>query len=92
METPFSHHNPICYHGNHLDLAEFQTRALNSSDIKHMLYTHGWEYWRAYTYLKNLYQLWYTGDSSRKHLRTKVTPDFHLKYSKNWGNLGSESK
>ena len=27
--------------------------------------------------------------SSRKHLRTKVTPDFHLKYSKNWGNLGS---
>ena len=26
VETPFSHHNPICYHGNQcLDLAEFQT-------------------------------------------------------------------
>ena len=30
--------------------------------------------------------------TSRKHLRTKVTPDFHLTYSKNRGNLGSESK
>ena len=30
--------------------------------------------------------------SSLKHLHTKVTPDFHLKYSKNGGNLGSESK
>ena len=30
--------------------------------------------------------------TSRKHLRTKVTPDFHLTYSKNGGNLGSESK
>ena len=30
--------------------------------------------------------------TSRKHLRTKVTPDFHLKYSKTGGNLGSESK
>ena len=30
--------------------------------------------------------------SSRKHLCTKVTPDFHLTYSKNGGNLGSESK
>ena len=30
--------------------------------------------------------------SSRKHLRTKVSPDFHLTYSKNGGNLGSESK
>ena len=30
--------------------------------------------------------------SSRKHLHTKVIPDFHLKYSKNGGNLGSESK
>ena len=29
---------------------------------------------------------------SRKHVRTKVTPDFHLAYSKNGGNLGSESK
>ena len=29
--------------------------------------------------------------ASRKHLRTKVTPDFHLTYSKNEGNLGSES-
>ena len=28
-------------------------------------------------------------ESSRKHLRTKVTPDFHLTYSKNGGNLGS---
>ena len=28
---------------------------------------------------------------SGKHLRTKVTPDFHLTYSKNGGNLGSES-
>ena len=26
--------------------------------------------------------------TSQKHLRTKVTPDFHLKYSKNGGNLG----
>ena len=32
------------------------------------------------------------GFASRKHLRTKVTPDFHLTYSKNGGNLGSESK
>ena len=30
--------------------------------------------------------------TSQKHLRTKVTPDFHLTYSKNGGNLGSESK
>ena len=30
--------------------------------------------------------------ASQKHLRTKVTPDFHLTYSKNVGNLGSESK
>ena len=30
--------------------------------------------------------------TSRKHLRTKVTPDFYLTYSKNWGNLGSKSK
>ena len=29
---------------------------------------------------------------SQKHLRTKVTPDLHLTYSKNGGNLGSESK
>ena len=31
--------------------------------------------------------------ASLKHLRTKVTPDLHLihVYSKNWGNLGSES-
>ena len=28
--------------------------------------------------------------SSWKHLCTKNTPDFHLKYSKNGGNLGSE--
>ena len=27
--------------------------------------------------------------SSRKHLRTKVTPDFHLTYSENGENLGS---
>ena len=26
--------------------------------------------------------------SSRKHIRTKVTPDLHLTYSKNGGNLG----
>ena len=32
------------------------------------------------------------GYPSRKHLRIKVTPDFHLTYSKNGGNLGSESK
>ena len=31
-------------------------------------------------------------NASRKHLLTKVTPDFHLTYSKNGGNLGSESK
>ena len=30
--------------------------------------------------------------ASRKNLRTKVTPDFHLTYSKIGGNLGSESK
>ena len=30
--------------------------------------------------------------TSRKYLRTKVTPDFHLTYSKNGGNLGLESK
>ena len=29
---------------------------------------------------------------SRKHLRTKVTPDFHVTFNKIWGNLGSESK
>ena len=28
---------------------------------------------------------------SRKHLCAKVTPDFHLTYSKNGGKLGSES-
>ena len=26
--------------------------------------------------------------SKRKHLRTKVTPDLHLTFSKNGGNLG----
>ena len=26
--------------------------------------------------------------TSQKHLRKKVTPDLHLTYSKNWGNLG----
>ena len=26
--------------------------------------------------------------TSRKHLRTKVTPDLHLTFSKNGGNLG----
>ena len=31
-------------------------------------------------------------ETSRKLLRTKVTPDFHLTYSKNGGNLVSESK
>ena len=31
-------------------------------------------------------------NDSRKRLRTKVTPDFHLTYSKNGGNLGSELK
>ena len=31
-------------------------------------------------------------ETSRKHLRSKVTPDLHLTYSKNEGNLGSESK
>ena len=36
--------------------------------------------------------LYNTNPSSRKHLRTKVFPDFHLTYSKNGGNLGSESK
>ena len=30
--------------------------------------------------------------TSQKHLRTKVTPDFQLTYSEDWGNLGSESK
>ena len=30
--------------------------------------------------------------ASRKHLRTKVTPDFNLRYIINGGNLGSESK
>ena len=32
------------------------------------------------------------GLPSRKHLCTKVTPDFHLTYSENRGNLGSGSK
>ena len=31
-------------------------------------------------------------DTSRKHLRTKVSPVFYLTYSKNGGNLGSELK
>ena len=30
---------------------------------------------------------WSGQQSSRKHLRTKVTPDLHLTYIKNWGNL-----
>ena len=33
--------------------------------------------------------------SSRKHLRTKVTPDFHLTYSKNgeiWGRSQNDNK
>ena len=34
----------------------------------------------------------FASKASRKHLRTKVTPDFHLTYSENGGNLGSESK
>ena len=29
---------------------------------------------------------------SRKHLRTKVTPDLHQTYSKNGGNLGLKSQ
>ena len=33
-----------------------------------------------------------TWPTSRIHLRTKVTPDFHLTYSKNGENLGSGSK
>ena len=31
-------------------------------------------------------------ETSRKHLRKKVTPDFHLTYIKNGGNLGFVSK
>ena len=38
------------------------------------------------------YSLQFKKYPSRKHLRTKVTPDFHLTYSKNGGYLGSESK
>ena len=30
--------------------------------------------------------------TSRNYLRTKVTPDFHLTYSKNGGNLGLKLK
>ena len=37
-------------------------------------------------------QMYSERNASRKHLRTNVTPDFHLTYSKNGGNLGSESK
>ena len=29
-----------------------------------------------------------SSNASRKHLLTKVTPDLHLTYSKNGGNLG----
>ena len=33
-------------------------------------------------------KLRFNGHTSRKHLRTKVTPDLHLTYIKNGGNLG----
>ena len=39
------------------------------------------------TWLVTVYQIT-AGMASRKHLRTKVTPDFHLTYSKNGGNSG----
>ena len=39
-----------------------------------------------------LFCFYNTNPSSRKHLRTKVSPDFHLTYSKHGGTLGSESK
>ena len=50
--------------------------------------------------VKATYYVWYClrhnfdslSGPSRKHLRRKVTPDFHLTYSKNGGNQGSESK
>ena len=35
-----------------------------------------------------LYKYALVAISSRKHLRTKVTSDLHLTYSKNGGNLG----
>ena len=44
-------------------------------------------------YFVNVYVLciYYTY-TSRKHLRTEVSPDLHPNYSKKGGNLGSESK
>ena len=49
--------------------------------------------WKENTKIVERRPKWQNGqDTSRKHLRTKVTPDFHLTYSKNGGNLGSESK
>ena len=35
---------------------------------------------------------WSAPLTSRKHLHTKVTPDFHLTYSKNGGKSGVEIK
>ena len=49
---------------------------------------------RASTYLADnpCLMLSAKSESSRKHLRTKITPDFHLIYSKNGGNLWLVSK
>ena len=38
--------------------------------------------------LCNLYARQLEENTSLKHLRTKITPDLHLTYSKNGGNLG----
>ena len=54
--------------------------------FSHVVYVVNWRYeiklGTRYTWLCDQFS------PSRKHLCSKVTPDFHLTYSKNGGNLG----
>ena len=45
-----------------------------------------------YGEITNFYYFYYFNITSRELLRTKVTPDFHVTYSKSGGNLGLVSK
>ena len=66
----------------------------NTKDRFYWVAAHIAKYIKAHC-LNDVFALLHDGkmaNSSRKHLRTKVTPDFHLTYSKNGGNLVSESK
>ena len=67
---------------HHLDIIIGLTMAFAASDMK-------------FSRSRHLIDLGFAiekTETSRKHIRTKVTPDLHLTYSKNGGYLGSESK